>query len=39
MIDVQNIVKTYDSVRAVDGVGFSAKPGEIFGLIGPNGAG
>ena len=39
MIDVQNIVKAYDSVRAVDGVGFSAKPGEIFGLIGPNGAG
>ena len=39
MIDVQNIVKAYDSVKAVDSVSFSANPGEIFGLIGPNGAG
>lgn len=39
MIDVQNIIKTYDSIKAVDGVSFSARPGEIFGLIGPNGAG
>lgn len=39
MIDVQNVVKAYDSVKAVDGISFQAKPGEIFGLIGPNGAG
>jgi ABC-2 type transport system ATP-binding protein len=39
MIEVLNVKKTFDSVKAVDGVSFTARPGEIFGLIGPNGAG
>lgn len=39
MIEVTNAVKSYDSVKAVDGISFMARPGEIFGLIGPNGAG
>ena len=42
-ITVQNLTKTYgkknDKVLAVDDVSFEVKPGEIFGLIGPDGAG
>ena len=39
MLSVDKVVKTYETVRAVDGLSFEARPGEIFGLIGPNGAG
>ena len=38
-IVVQNLVKQYPRVRAVDDVSFSVDKGEIFGLLGPNGAG
>jgi len=39
VIEVDNLVKDYPGVRAVDGVSFSVSAGEIFGLLGPNGAG
>jgi ABC-2 type transport system ATP-binding protein len=39
MIDVNGLVKTYGSKRAVDGVSFSVKRGDILGFLGPNGAG
>src|SRR5262245_7045003 len=44
MIEVDGLCKTFHDtagrpVRAVDGVSFSARPGEILGLLGPNGAG
>jgi ABC-2 type transport system ATP-binding protein len=39
MIEVQGLVKTYGPKRAVDGVTFSVKRGDILGFLGPNGAG
>ncbi len=39
MIEVDNMVKHYGEVRAVDGVSFSVQEGETFGLLKPNGAG
>lgn len=38
-IKVQNISKSYKKVKAVDNVSFEVKKGELFGLIGPDGAG
>lgn len=39
MIEVKNLVKNYGPIRAVDGVTFSVKRGDILGFLGPNGAG
>jgi ABC-2 type transport system ATP-binding protein len=38
-IEVNHLVKTFGSVRAVDDVTFTVEQGELFGLLGPNGAG
>ena len=38
-ISVQNISKSYQSTLAVDSVSFEVEKGELFGLIGPDGAG
>lgn len=38
-ITVKNISKSYGKVQAVQDVSFDVKEGEIFGLIGPDGAG
>ena len=39
MIEVQDLVKLYGSLAAVDHVKFSVPKGSILGLLGPNGAG
>ncbi len=39
MIDVNNISKKYGKVQALRDISFSVEKGEIFGLIGPDGAG
>lgn len=39
MVDVTNLVKTYDGVRALDRVNLHVKKGSVYGLVGPNGAG
>lgn len=38
-IRVENLGKQFAGVTAVDDVSFSVAPGELFGLIGPDGAG
>jgi len=38
-ISLKNISKSYDKVKALDAISFNVNPGELFGLIGPDGAG
>ena len=39
MIHVQDLVKTFGEVKAVDHISFDVAEGEIFAFLGPNGAG
>jgi len=39
MISIDNLHKNYNSVKAVNGVSLEIESGEMFGLIGPDGAG
>jgi len=39
VIEVQNLVKHYGSVKAVDNISFTVEKGEILGFLGPNAAG
>ena len=38
-IQIENLVKRFDDVTAIDDLSLNIKEGEIFGLLGPNGAG
>lgn len=39
MIELRNVVKTFDGTRALDGLSMQVPRGAIYGLVGPNGAG
>jgi branched-chain amino acid transport system ATP-binding protein len=39
ILEVIGLRKSYGAIRAVDDVSFAVMPGEIFGVIGPNGSG
>ena len=38
IVHVENLVKRYDDLIALDHFSLSIAPGEIFGLLGPNGS-
>ncbi|WEU40695.1 MAG: ATP-binding cassette domain-containing protein [Candidatus Odinarchaeum yellowstonii] len=39
IIEVENLVKKFNGLTAVDSISFTVEEGEIFSLLGPNGAG
>jgi len=39
LLQVTSLGKEFDGLRALDGVSFSGRAGQILGIIGPNGAG
>ena len=38
-LDVNGLVKSYATLTAVRGLGYSVKPGQVLAMVGPNGAG
>ena len=39
MIEVRDLVKSFDGLRALDGLSLTVPTGAVYGLVGPNGAG
>jgi len=39
LIEVQDLAKHYGPIRAVDGISFEVRRGDVLGFLGPNGAG
>jgi len=39
MIEIRDLTKKYGDFTAVDRLSLTVAPGEIFGFLGPNGAG
>ena len=39
MLNLTNLVKQYNGVRAVDDISFTVEKGDVYGFLGPNGAG
>ena len=38
-VDVDKVVKSFGTIRALDGITLRVRQGEIYGLLGPNGSG
>ncbi len=39
VLSIENIAKSYGSVKALNGVSFEVPQGSVFGILGPNGSG
>lgn len=39
LLKIRNLEKKFDDIKALEGINFEVKKGEILGLLGPNGAG
>lgn len=39
MIEVRNVIKTFDQFRALDELSMTVPDGAVYGMVGPNGAG
>src|SRR5688572_16666038 len=39
VLQMDGLIRTYGSVRALDGMSFTVRPGAVTGFLGPNGAG
>jgi len=39
IIEVEDLEKSFNDIKAVDGISFKIRRGELFSLLGPNGAG
>lgn len=39
ILEVENVCKSFGTLKAVDSVSFNVEPGYIYGILGPNGAG
>ena len=39
MIEVKNVIKRFDGLKALDGLNITVPTGAVYGLVGPNGAG
>ena len=39
LLEVKDLSRSFDGLKAVSGLSFAVTPGDIFGIIGPNGAG